>query len=311
MFSSTDKKEQSPKQPSSTSRIFKSFTTEVRLNYKTIINACVNACGSMISATYWLAQMSDDIDGLDGQGADKFVADMSIVGLPLGVGFALLITFGSVYAHYILNTNSNFAAQSRRFSLPFDDDDPDIKARIALTPFQRVMLFLDFFSHTADGAGPVLLIYSVGVGDPARISRIESQIVATLIGSLAAIADVITCGHNMRLHNKNVILDNTPSIDGSPHMLAGFFGGIMRKLEDSFTGNKPRAAEFFGKIADLLEEAAVELEADDLPAPHQGKIYEITREEEEEEDSAEYHLIVNDEEKPTAEDSVALSIRGP
>jgi len=251
----TDSSAQSAPVISSTSRILGMFVTEVKQNYKTLINACVNACGSLISTTYWIAQITDVIADLDGEGQDEFFADMSIVGLPVGLVLSVFITVGSVYAHYILNTNSTYAIKHRQYSIRADDTDSEMDPRIALTLLQKILLTLDFFSHAADGAGPALFVYSLATTDPSRISKIYAQLIASFVGSVAAFADATTCGHNMRLHNKNVMLDSLKPQDTPAHMHALFFSHELDKLKAQFE-NDPIAYAIFTEAAAKLNAGA-------------------------------------------------------
>jgi hypothetical protein len=252
----TDEQSETPP-PSSTSKIFGSLVSEVKLNYKTIFNACVNAIGTLISTTYWIGQLTDDMANLDGEGADEYFADMSSLGLPMGVGFGLLITVGSVYAHYILNTNSTYAIKHQNYLIRADDADP----RIALSWVQKFLLSLDFLSHAADSAGPALLIISVGTNDPSRLSKILAQTIATLIGSYSAATDAVTCGHNMRIHNRNVLLDSLQPKDTPAYLQAQFYQQEMRELQKIYASINPLAVAKFKQAEILLSEAADELEA--------------------------------------------------
>ncbi len=290
---------------SSSSKMLSSFYTEVRQNYKTIFNACVNAIGTLISTTYWIAQMTDDLADLDGEGADEFFADMSAVGLPVGVVLGFFVTVGSVYAHYILNTNSTHEIKHKNYLIHSDDDDP----RIALSIFQKILLALDFLSHAADSAGPALLIISVGANDPSRLTKILAQTISSLIGCYSATTDAITCGHNIRIHNKNVILDALTPEETPAYLQAQFYQQEAAQLKKLYAGH-PRAVLWFKKIEEVCEEAAADLEADEYAAkrPEGSEEFRLFRRlphrriksDEQEGDPQAYHLLAANDHDDTS-----------
>jgi hypothetical protein len=289
------------------SKMFSSFVTEVKLNYKTIFNACVNAIGTLISTTYWIAQMTDDIADLDGEGADEYFADMSAVGLPVGVVLGFFVTIGSVYAHYILNTNSTHEIKHKNYLIHSDDDDP----RIALSILQKILLGLDFLSHAADSAGPALLIISVGANDPSRLTKILAQTISSLIGCYSATTDAITCGHNIRIHNKNVILDALTPEETPASMQAQFYQQEAVQLARLYSSN-PRAVFWFNKLKAVCEEAAIDLQTEEqtIKRPESIEEFRLHRRlphkrlqpAEQEADPQAYHLLVpkDDDDTPSA-----------
>jgi hypothetical protein len=265
-----DKSEPDPEEKQSApSRIFYAVVRETKNNANAILNALVNAIGSMSTSLYWLAQYVDILANLDGEGDDELFAEMSVLGLPIGVVLALIITTGSVYAHYILNTNSTYAVHHKDDIMQPEVDNILLEKVIELSRWQKFFWILDFISHTGDGAGTGLFVFSLFNRDPDRATKIYAQIVATIFGAVAARSDAITCGHNMRLHNRNKFFDSQRTPDTTAAMYCTFFANIFDKLAERFADDSI-AQQIFTDIADILNAGATKLET--LPVPRRDVI---------------------------------------
>jgi hypothetical protein len=229
---------------SSTSRIFSSFMTEVRTNPRIVANIIGNAIGTLTNITILMAGAVDILAGLDGAGADEFVEDMSLPGFIFGLTIALLVTPCSVYAHYILNTNSTYANRDRQYLLTPDSNDSIIDPRIALTREQSALLWLDYISHAGDYAITGLYVCYLASKDPTMTEKIFAQVLSTLGGMYAGLSDFDTCRHNMRIHNKNVLIDEEKPQEITPAMQLDFYAEVFRKLQIKYA-NDAKASEAF------------------------------------------------------------------
>jgi hypothetical protein len=174
-------------------------------NRWTILNAAGNGVGSLITACYYVDAIVDIFADLDGQGNDEFVADLSLPGFATGITMAVLITSGSIYAHFVLNTNSTWAIKHRIYSQ--GENESEIDSRIELSSGQTFFRWLDYFSHVADNATTYIFIFNFVIRDPSREEKIIYMLATTASGILSSMQDWITCGHNMRLHNRNRLMD--------------------------------------------------------------------------------------------------------
>jgi hypothetical protein len=229
---------------SSTSRIFSSFMTEIRTNPRIIANIIGNAIGTLTNISILMAGAVDILAGLDGAGADEFVEDMSLPGFIFGLTIALLVTPCSVYAHYILNTNSTYTNRDRQYMLTPDSNDSIIDPRIALTREQTALLWLDYISHAGDYAITGLYVCYLASKDPTMMEKIFAQVLSCLGGMYAGLSDFDTCRHNMRIHNKNVLLDEEKPVEITPAMQMDFYAEVFKNLQTRYA-NDPKATKAF------------------------------------------------------------------
>jgi hypothetical protein len=232
---------------SSTSRIYSSFVTEVKTNPRIIANIIGNAIGTLTNIAILMAGALDILAGLDGAGADEFVEDMSLPGFIFGMTIALIVTPCSVYAHYILNTNSTYANRDRQYMLTPDSNDSIIDPRIELTREQTVLLWLDYISHAGDYAITGLYVCYLASKDPTMMEKIFAQVLSTIGGMYAGLSDFDTCRHNMRIHNKNVLVDEEKNVEITPTMELDFYAEVFKKLQVKYA-NDPRAIKAFQRM---------------------------------------------------------------
>jgi hypothetical protein len=197
-----------PTQTSSTYRMFNSFRSTMRSHGFVIFNCAWDAVSKLVTNAYWISQAVDLINGEDGQGNDAYFANMSFAGFYIGGSLSLVFSIGSIYSHYVLNTNATHANAHRKYVVQEEEIDSEIDNRAEISCLQTMLLCLDAISHTGDGAGTGLALYNLGQPDPEHLEKLFILIGATIGGMLSAQANATTCWHNMRLHNKNVILDS-------------------------------------------------------------------------------------------------------
>jgi hypothetical protein len=164
------------------------------------LNSIGQALSASVNNAYWLAQAWDIFTANEGENKEEYFIGLSFYAFVAGVSISPIITLGSIYSHYILNTVSTHLDTHQ----PDKTDEEEMKndPRSKLSAWQRVLHAFDYISHTSDNAGTPIFIFSMALPNANTQEKIISQCIATFCGAMFAVADSITCYNNIRLYNQ-------------------------------------------------------------------------------------------------------------
>lgn len=258
--SSSSESSANPPPASTTSSVFNFLRQTVKDHGFVIFNGFWDGASKFINNGFWIAQIIDLIGNFNEE-EDKYFADMSFPGFMTGLLLSLLFTSGSLYAHFILNSNPTHAA--KKVSYAEEEHIHEFDPRIQPNWIQSILLWLDAVSHTGDGAGTGLLIFSLATANstPVRADKITALILSTIGGAISAKANTKTCWHNMRLHNKGSLLNSQQTTALTPVIVLNFMISGMRKYHSSFPHHfSPSTTEYWETVIESMTTAKTKME---------------------------------------------------
>lgn len=150
------------------------------------------AITSSVSNFFWIAGMVDLFGGLN----SETPIGLSHYALGVGAAIALFNTVGSVYCHWVLNTEFQTAHQPGTALEP-------LSSAPSLSKMQRIALLGDWFGHIGEVSGPLGFVLDLAAkGRLGKLAHILITIALGAWGFVGSYADVRTCWQNLLKRNQ-------------------------------------------------------------------------------------------------------------
>jgi hypothetical protein len=172
----------------------------------TFFNSILLTLTALLNTAFYFGQTYDIFDSIDGDEIEIYLTGLSFYAFFVAVSLSPVLTTGPVYSYVIAYQLSNYTEEQEEKAKEEPDNPPVTRyfdpAKLKLTPLQYLFLFFDFISHSCDGAGTPLLIFSLTLPNAQAQEKIICQCMATAAGMIGAMDEVIKCRINMRAFNQ-------------------------------------------------------------------------------------------------------------